>query len=153
MTPQIPAVMGSSHIPPTGSLSLLVFFFFPPPPCPDSAFEHGQWLRHQPKSLSWNTLTCHMCRCSRTWGFPGLTRYFQWLSYTKLNLSSSVSPSDYLAFFLLLKKNNIFIINTSQCPTCFIYFVLKSTCMFRFSSEWELIWGFLAEIARFMVIL
>lgn len=27
VTPQIPAVMGSSHIPPTGSLSLLVFFF------------------------------------------------------------------------------------------------------------------------------
>lgn len=41
VTLQIPAVMGSSHIPPTGSLSLLVFSFFfpfPPPPCLDSCF-------------------------------------------------------------------------------------------------------------------
>lgn len=110
MTPQIPAVMGSSHIPPTGSLSLLVFFFFfPPPPCPDSAFQHGQWLRHQPKSLSWNTLTCHMCHCNWMWGFPGLTGYFQRLSYIKWNLSSSVPPHirPFWILFFLLFINNI----------------------------------------------
>lgn len=50
-TPQIPAVMGSSYIPPTGSLYFLVPFFFFPSPSPDSASELHQRSRYQPKSV------------------------------------------------------------------------------------------------------
>lgn len=42
VTPQIPAVMGSSHIPPTGSLSSLLFSLFPSPPSTSWAFEPDQ---------------------------------------------------------------------------------------------------------------
>lgn len=44
VTPQIQAVMGSSHIPPRGSLSSLLFSLFPSPPCTGWAFEPDQQL-------------------------------------------------------------------------------------------------------------
>lgn len=105
------------------SFSLL---FFSSPPCPDSAFEHGQWLTHQPKSLSWNTLTCHMCHCRRTWGFPGLTGVI----FSGFRTQSEIFPallrhiSDPSDYFYQIKNIELFFIlcfrtvNLSQKSEC-----------------------------------
>lgn len=107
------------------------FFFFPPPPCPDSAFQHGQWLRHQPKSLSWNTLTCHMCHCNWTWGFPGLTVYFQRLSYIKWNLSSSVPPH-IRPFWILFFFFSLIIYYIFFCPLLLCFCAKSERCIYVF---------------------
>ena len=76
VTPQIPAVMGSSRIPPAGSLSSLLFSLFSMSSQSGSDFEHGQRLTHRPKSAWWSILTRNMSRCRPTWPLPALRVLF-----------------------------------------------------------------------------